>query len=199
MDVAEAEEAARGTEDARRQTGPPDTAALTGGDAPKGVVPGGLQAVGDSSGSPGNDPLTQVLPAASSGGGTGEGVVPALQRAAVDSAASTETPGTATDSDPAAKVGDVKTSKEPPPEKSGVPMPTNAVAASKRPHPQASNDGSQPAAPGVEEPPAKTAQVRRSSLRPRPNVSSDKRGGNAEPGGQAPAIAPDGNAGDGTV
>ncbi|KAL3191410.1 hypothetical protein MRX96_059791 [Rhipicephalus microplus] len=59
--------------------------------------------------------------------------------------------------------------------------------------------GDETEVPGVEEPPAKTAQGRRPSLRPRPNLTADKRVGNGENVGQGPTVPPDDNASDGAV
>ncbi|XP_037520559.1 mediator of RNA polymerase II transcription subunit 1-like [Rhipicephalus sanguineus] len=189
MDVAEAEEAARGIEDAKKQVGPPDTSAPSGADAPK-EAPADQQAAGDSSGSKAKQQETQALSVAS-GGDTRKGVTPPLPRAAGDSTGSSEATAKTTTS--------FKGANELSPEKSGVPTPTSATAASKRPHPQASNDGAEATAPGVDEPAAKTAQGRQPSLRPRPNVTADKRAGNVEPVGQVPTVPPDGTAGNGAV
>ncbi|XP_037502329.1 cortactin-binding protein 2-like [Rhipicephalus sanguineus] len=182
MDVAEAEEAARGIDEAKKQA---DAAA-------------DHQAAGDSSGSKAKQPETQALSEATSGDAR-KGVTPTLQRAAGDSTGTSEATVKTTTSPPPPKGGELKSANELPPEKSGVPTTTSATAASKRPHPQASNDGAEATAPGVDEPPAKTAQGRRPSLRPRPNVTADKRAGNVEPVGQVPTVPPDGTAGNGAV
>ncbi|XP_049273091.1 uncharacterized protein LOC125759032 [Rhipicephalus sanguineus] len=197
MDVAEAEEAASGTDESGKRTGPLDTAAPCGGNAPQGDVPE-QEAAEDSTGSKGNQPTKQVLPA-SSGADTRTVPVPTHQGAPGDFAGSSDTTEKGTESSPATKCGEQKNQNEPKAEKGGVQTPTNAAAASKRPHPQTCNVGTQGTTPGVEEPPAKTAQVRRSSLRPRPNVSSDRRGGNAEPDAPVQVPPPDGTAGDGNV
>ncbi|KAL3188951.1 hypothetical protein MRX96_003100 [Rhipicephalus microplus] len=63
----------------------------------------------------------------------------------------------------------------------------------------ASNGGAETEVPVVEEPPAKTAQGRRPTLRPRPNLTADKRVGNGENVGQGPTVPPDDNASDGAV
>ncbi|KAH6939880.1 hypothetical protein HPB50_021928 [Hyalomma asiaticum] len=135
-------------------------------------------ATSDTTGLTGDAPSPEVHPPASSGHDTGNGVVPVRERQDSVLAGSSETTG----------------------ERGGVHTPANAgAAASKRPHHKASSDGTQETAPAAEEPPAKTVQVRRSSLRPRPNVTSDRRGGAADPVGQLPAGLPDGTAGDGTT
>ncbi|XP_075534086.1 uncharacterized protein LOC142567822 [Dermacentor variabilis] len=52
-------------------------------------------------------------------------------------------------------------------------------APAKRPYGHTGNEGDKGAATSVEEPPAKTTQARRASLRQRPNVSSERRTGDA--------------------
>ncbi|XP_037529301.1 uncharacterized protein LOC119406642 [Rhipicephalus sanguineus] len=198
MDVAEAEEAARGIDEAGKRSGPEDTSTPSSGDAPKGDGPVDQPAVGDMSGTKGHQPATQVVPAAS-GCDTRKGKAPTLHRGAGESSVSTDASPAVTSSSPAPKVGEPTSLNEPQPEKSGVHTPPNVTAASKRPHPTTSNDGTEATVTANEEPPAKSAQVRRSSLRPRPNVPADKRGGNAEHVGQVQVPAPDGNAGDGIV
>ncbi|KAL1468909.1 hypothetical protein MTO96_041172, partial [Rhipicephalus appendiculatus] len=79
--------------------------------------------------------LATQFPPSTSGGHTGKGGVPALQRAPGDSDGSTSATGKETENQPASKVGDLKSSNEPPTERSGVYTPTNVAAASKRPPP----------------------------------------------------------------
>ncbi|KAH8038351.1 hypothetical protein HPB51_001134 [Rhipicephalus microplus] len=119
-------------------------------------------------------------------------------RASGDSTATPEVTGEATESSAAHKVDELRSLNEQQHEKSGAPSSTS-VAAPKWPHPQASDGGAETTVSGAEEPPAKTAQGRRPSLRPRPNLTADKRVGNVENGGQVPAVPPDGNASDGAV
>ncbi|KAH7960154.1 hypothetical protein HPB49_017453 [Dermacentor silvarum] len=84
------------------------------------------------------------------------------------------------ESAPVPKIDEPKDSTRPHQDKSGAHTPTSIPAAAKRPHAQTSTDGVQTMTSGVEEPPAKTVQVRRSSLRSCLNVSVDKRSGNKE-------------------
>ncbi|XP_077501527.1 uncharacterized protein LOC144112604 [Amblyomma americanum] len=65
------------------------------------------------------------------------------------------------------------------------------TTTAKRPHDQTSPEGDKVVAPGVEEPPAKTAQSRRPKLRPRPNLSDDKRAGGKVLHEQADVLPPD--------
>ncbi|KAH7958950.1 hypothetical protein HPB49_006905 [Dermacentor silvarum] len=81
------------------------------------------------------------------------------------------------ESAPVPKIDEPKDSTRPHQDKSGAHTPTSLPAAAKRPHAQTSTDGVQTMTSGVEEPPAKTVQVRRSSLRSCLNVSVDKRSG----------------------
>ncbi|KAL3203052.1 hypothetical protein MRX96_042175 [Rhipicephalus microplus] len=57
------------------------------------------------------------------------------------------------------------------------------------PHPPTSNGSPEETLPGVEEPPAKTPQVRRSTLLLRPDIPPDKCSGNVEQIGQVLATA----------
>ncbi|XP_077519801.1 uncharacterized protein LOC144129517 [Amblyomma americanum] len=69
----------------------------------------------------------------------------------------------------------------------------------KRPHDQTSPEGDKVVAPGVEEPPAKTAQSRRPKLRPRPNLSDDKRADGKVLLEQADVLPPDDTGGNSGV
>ncbi|KAH6923086.1 hypothetical protein HPB50_021416 [Hyalomma asiaticum] len=80
MDVAEAEEAARGTDEGAKRTDSPDTSAHADGHPPNGDVPASQGATNDTTGSKGDAPAPQVHPPASSGGDTGNSVVPARER-----------------------------------------------------------------------------------------------------------------------
>ncbi|XP_075738453.1 uncharacterized protein LOC142783773 [Rhipicephalus microplus] len=177
MDVVEAEEAAQGTNETNKQRGP--------------------QASSSPSGS---EPSTVEAPAAGPApvGDTGKHVAATPVKVSCDSNVATEATTKATVCSAARQAGELKSLNEPLLEKSGAPS-SNSVAASKRPHPQASNSGADTEVPGVEEPPAKTAQGRRPSLRPRPNLTADKRVGNGENVGQGPTVPPDDNASDGAV
>ncbi|KAH6921022.1 hypothetical protein HPB50_027990 [Hyalomma asiaticum] len=79
MDVVEAEETARGTDEAAKRTDSPDTSAHADGDPPNGDAPTRQGSTNDTTGSTGDAPAPQVHPAASSGGDTGNGVVPARE------------------------------------------------------------------------------------------------------------------------
>ncbi|KAL3254327.1 hypothetical protein MRX96_054221 [Rhipicephalus microplus] len=116
-----------------------------------------------------------------SDGDAGKGVVPSLRRSADELAAKAKVTAGATGNQLVPKVSDLKGAPESQLEKGCVHTPSTASVASKRPHTQTTNDGSPVATTGVEEPPAKTPQWRRPSLRPRPNVQADKRSGNVEP------------------
>ncbi|KAL3217386.1 hypothetical protein MRX96_051008, partial [Rhipicephalus microplus] len=149
-----------------------------------------------SSSPSGCDPSTVEAPEARPApvGDTGKVVAATPVKESCDSNVATE----ATVCSAAPQAAELKSLNEPLLEKSGA-LSSNTVAASKRPHPQASNGGAETEVPGVEEPPAKTAQGRRPTLRPRPYLTSDKRVGNGENVGQGPTVPPDDNASDGAV
>lgn len=158
MDVAEAEDAARGTDVAGKQAGTLDASASSGSNARTGDGPVSQQPSGDS---PGTSEMT----------------------------------GKDEESAPVTKIDEPEDPTKPHQDKSGAHTPTSIPAAAKRPHAQTSTDGVQAMASGVEEPPAKTAQVRRSSLRPRLNVSADKRSGTKEHLDHVQVLAPDDDGG----
>ncbi|KAL1438871.1 hypothetical protein MTO96_047609 [Rhipicephalus appendiculatus] len=66
--------------------------------------------------------------------------------------------------------GSVETHSEPEP-MSGID--DNAIATGKRPHDAEKNE--EPSAAATDEPPAKTTPLRRSLLRPRPNLSTERK------------------------
>ncbi|KAH7966042.1 hypothetical protein HPB49_013387 [Dermacentor silvarum] len=117
---------------------------------------------------------------ASSDSNARTGNAPVIQQSSGDSLGTSETTGKDEESAPVPKIDEPKDPTKPHQDKSGAHTPTSIPAAAKRPHAQTSTDGVQAMASGVEEPPAKTAQVQRSSLRPRLNVSADKRSGTKE-------------------
>lgn len=200
MDVAEAGEAARGTVEERKRAGPVDASAAPGGEATKGERPVEQQAADDASGSKDSLPGAHALPASSVGACRKHGV-PGHQRTVGDSAASVDTTVKVMEDRPASVPMAVESQgpTELQPDK-GVALTTAGVTvASKRPHPPSCDDGAQVKVPETEEPPAKTPQGRRSSLRPRPNVGADRRVRNAEAVGQVEVLAPDGVAGHGDV
>ncbi|KAL3242254.1 hypothetical protein MRX96_021300 [Rhipicephalus microplus] len=192
----EAEKAARGTDEATNQAGPRDSLAPSCGEASKRNAPADEEAQGDSAGSV-NQPAAQALPVAL-GVDTGKGDTPTLPEDVGDTSMSYVVTVKASESSPAPKDGERKDGNELLVEKSGVQALTNVAAAPKRPHPAASNESAETTTPGLEEPPAKTLQGRRPSIRPRSIFPADKRGGNVEPVGQSTA-PPGGTAGDSTV
>ncbi|KAL3244415.1 hypothetical protein MRX96_047185 [Rhipicephalus microplus] len=115
----------------------------------------------------------QALPLVS-GGDTGKVAAATPVRASGDSTATPEVTGKATESSAAHEADELRCLNEHQHEKSGAPS-SNSVAAPKRPHPQARNGGAETTVSGAEEPPVKTAQGRQPSLRPRPNLTADKR------------------------
>ncbi|KAL3188953.1 hypothetical protein MRX96_003102 [Rhipicephalus microplus] len=174
-----------------------DPLAPSCGEAPERNAPADQEAQGDSAVSV-NQPAAKVLPAALEVE-TGKADTPTLPRAAGDSSTSLLVTVKAPESSPARKVGERKDANELPLENSGVQTPTNVAAAPKRPHPPASsNKSAETTTPGTEEPPEKTLQGRRPSIRTRPNIPADKHGGNVEPVGLSTAL-PDDTAGDGRV
>ncbi|KAH8001169.1 hypothetical protein HPB51_026320 [Rhipicephalus microplus] len=132
MDVAEAEEAARGTDEATKQAGPRDSLAPSCGEAPRRNAPADQEAQGDSAGSV-NQPVAQVLPAAL-GVDTGKDDTSTLPEAVGDT--STSSVVTVKAPSQAPKVGEHKDSNDLPLKKRGVQAPTNVAADSKRPHPR---------------------------------------------------------------
>ncbi|KAL3173621.1 hypothetical protein MRX96_041445 [Rhipicephalus microplus] len=165
-----------------QQARPRDSLAPFCSEAPKRNTPVDQEAQGDSAGSV-NQPVAQALPAALRVD-TSKGDTPNLPEAAGDTSMSSVVTVKAPENSPTPKVDERKDANELPLGKSGVQTPTNVAAAPKRPHPPASNDTAETAMPGLEEPPAKTSQGRRPSIRPRPNIPAEKRGGNVEPVGQ---------------
>ncbi|KAH6930702.1 hypothetical protein HPB50_017353 [Hyalomma asiaticum] len=105
------------------------------------------------------------------------------------------TPGSSS----ASKIDDPKGSNALNQEKGGVRTQTGVSAAGKRPLPKSSTDSESASVTGVEEPPAKAPHGRRSSLRPRPNISADKRAGKTESLDEGQSLAPDGSGGAGGV
>ncbi|KAH7977109.1 hypothetical protein HPB51_027033 [Rhipicephalus microplus] len=142
MDVAEAEEAARGTEETRKQAG------LSSDDAPKRGPPADQQPEADVTGPPCTQPVGQGSLAAKERD-AGERDLPTPQGAASEVDWWTGTMGKAS------KGGDLKSPKDLQSEKSGVQAPTSLAVASKRPHPPNSNDCPEETLAGVEEPPAR--------------------------------------------
>ncbi|XP_077497895.1 uncharacterized protein LOC144108563 [Amblyomma americanum] len=142
MDVAEAEEAATGTDEAGK---PPSTLAtcVSSGDSSKAA----------------DEPASQPPTADSLGADNvtaGNGASP-TEPEAVQSNPNKDDHG---------KSGARTTSVTP-----------LVTTPAKRPHDQTSPEGDKVVAPGVGEPPAKTAQARRPKFRPRPNFSDGKRAG----------------------
>ncbi|KAH6946746.1 hypothetical protein HPB50_014832 [Hyalomma asiaticum] len=171
MDVAETEEAARGTVEEGKRAGPVDASAAPSGEATKGECPVEQQAADEASGSKDSLPGAHTLPA-SSVGTCRKHVVPGHQRTVGDSAATVETTVKVMADRPASAPMAVESQgpTELQPEKGIALTPAGVTVASTRNHPPSCDDGAQVMVPETEEPPAKTPQGRRSSLRPRPNV-----------------------------
>ncbi|KAH8033148.1 hypothetical protein HPB51_008014 [Rhipicephalus microplus] len=143
MDVAEAEEAARGSDEICKSTATPDAPVQYGSEALK-----------------------------KDDGDAGKGVVPLLRHSADELAAKAKVTAGATGNQPAPRISNLKGTPEPQLEKGCVQTRSTASVASKRPDTQTTNDGSPVATTGVEEPPAKTPPGRRPSIQPRPNVQA---------------------------
>ncbi|KAL3218876.1 hypothetical protein MRX96_050599 [Rhipicephalus microplus] len=129
-------------------------------------------------------PVGQRSPAVTEGD-AGEVDLPTPQAAASEVDGSTRTTGKAS------MGGDFKSPMDRQAEESGVQAPPVWPGIRNAPTLPSSNDCPEETLAGVEEPPAKTPQVQRSTLRPRPNIPPDKRGGNVEQVGQVQAMSSD--------
>ncbi|XP_077512869.1 uncharacterized protein LOC144124077 [Amblyomma americanum] len=155
MDVAEAEESAKGIGEPEKHAGATDSSGPSSSD-------GGRKPEGAESSTNGMEASSDEISA------------PALQE--TDSAVQETEPATPSENH----------------DKSGA-RSTSGPAPAKRPHAQTGTDGDKAAAPSVEEPPAKTTQGRRPSIRPRPNVSTKKRTLDKPPPQPGLEPAPDGS------
>ncbi|XP_077491857.1 uncharacterized protein LOC144102466 [Amblyomma americanum] len=159
MDVAETEEAAKGTDVTTKPAGTTESSGHPSGD-------------GNTASGGGKEPGT-VIPAGTNEGSSSDGT-----------------------SHPAKNVDQPPTSEEQV-DQSGARV-TTVAAPAKRPHDPTDNEGDKPADGGVEEPPAKTGQSRRPTLRPTPNLAVGKRVAEKAhplPPQQNQASAPDGSGG----
>ncbi|XP_077485317.1 uncharacterized protein LOC144095459 [Amblyomma americanum] len=159
MDVAEAEEAAKGTDVTTKPALTTQSSGHPSGD--RNTASGG-----------GKEPGT-VIPAGTNEGSSSDGA-----------------------SHPAKNVDQPPTSEEQM-DQSGARV-TTVAAPAKRPHDPTDNEGDEPADGGVEQPPAKTGQSRRPTLRPTPNLAAGKRVAEKAPPlppQQNQASAPDGSGG----
>ncbi|KAH6942305.1 hypothetical protein HPB50_003813 [Hyalomma asiaticum] len=144
MDVAEAEEAARGTVEEGKRAGPVDASAAPGGQATKGERPVEQQTADEASGSKDSLPAAHALPASSVGACRKHGV-PGHQRTVGDSAASVDTTVKVMEDRPASVPMAVESQgpTELQPDKGVALTSAGVTVASKRPYPPSCDDGAQ--------------------------------------------------------
>ncbi|KAH6929627.1 hypothetical protein HPB50_003332 [Hyalomma asiaticum] len=195
MDVAETEDAARGTEEIAKRTEMLESSTASTGVDPKGDELVDQQTAGNTSGAAENQASAPDFPA-SVGGATLRRDPPVSPAVACDPTGPT---ATAPGSSSASKIDDPKGPNALNQEKGGVRTQTGVSAAGKRRFPKTSTDSESASVSGVEEPPAKVPHGRRSSLRPRPSISADKRAGKTESLDEGQSLVPDGSGGAGGV